>query len=190
MLTVPIVQLLSITPEAESLIERAGCTCYGSTPGRPTQRIARWIEMGHESVLEHASATFAVTCSRVASHELVRHRLASYSQQSQRYCPAEPDFYVPAELAQEPLYTELLRDGAHTYGLLLGQGIPRQLARYLLPGATLTEIVVTMNFRELRHFIRLRASPRAQPEMAELARAMLAILTQKVPSVFGDLAKN
>jgi thymidylate synthase (FAD) len=203
---IPTVKLLSITPNAEALIEEAGCICYGSPPGRAQERIPIWIGMKHESMLEHASATFHITCSRVVSHELVRHRLASFSQRSQRYVDERmSDYYVPPELEEhalsnvppeyrEGLVSAIFRHTLDTawacYRDLMAEGVPKQIARYVLPNAWLTQLIMTANFREWRHIIKLRASPRAQPEMQEVARAIRDILIAQAPSVFEDLQEN
>ncbi len=199
----PQVTLLEITPHAEELIERAGRVCYDTAPGSSPDRIARWIRSGHESVIEHAVATFEIVGSRVLTHELVRHRLASYSQRSQRYVKeAEPQYFRPPELLPEgdaaseagppagsaaEVYAQAMDAAWAAYQALLDQGVPKQIARYVLPNACLTRIVVTANFREWRTILKLRASKRAQPEFQVAARRILAILLEKAPQVFGDL---
>jgi len=186
---------------AEEIIEFAGRVCWdtiekiGSDPGR----IQKWIRTGHESVIEHASATYLIRASRVLTHELVRHRLASYSQKSQRYVRENSPRYIsPPELGtfarrqpegEDPtiIFETAMRDAWAAYHKLLNSGIKSEIARYVLPGACETEIVMTMNFREIRHFVTLRTSPRALPEMRAVAGKILEVMKQAAPRVFADL---
>ena len=177
----------------QGLVEWAGRLCYnlqektGTRPGWIQER----IKDGHESIIEHTSATFYIVCSRVVTHELVRHRLASYSQRSQRYVKEnEPKYITPPEIFETELsliYTEVMDSCWSAYGELLRQGVKPEIARYVLPNACETQIVMTMNFRELRHFIKLRTSKRALPEMREVAGKVKDICVEKWPEVFGDL---
>jgi thymidylate synthase (FAD) len=200
----PSVTLVAITPDAESLIARSARTCYATNHltslEEDAKRIRDCIQRGHESILEHASATFAIGCSRVVTHELVRHRIAAYSQRSQRYVnESEPSYFTPPEIVKAgpvagvwpsalEVY-ELAMDVAwRSYRELLVRGVPKQIARYVLPNACLTTIWATWNFREIRHIIKLRAGKEAQPEMQEVAKKILAIMLEEAPSVFGDLA--
>lgn len=180
--------------EAEQLIEYAGRICYDTTDkiGTSPGRIAKWLESGHESVMEHSSASFFIKASRVLTHELVRHRMASYSQRSQRYVEeTEPKFVLPPEItALGPDAEKIYRDGMNSawkaYEELLKKGAKREIARYVLPNACETQIIVTMNFRELRHFLKLRTSKRSQPEMRAVAGEILRIMKEKAPAVFQD----
>lgn len=176
--------------KAEYLIEYAGRLCYnvedktGSRPGWIQDR----IKDGHESILEHASATFYIKASRVFTHELVRHRIASYSQRSQRYVnEGEPRYITPPELRGSFEFHETMEKAWTFYKELLEQGVPGEIARYVLPNACETQIVVTMNFRELRHFIKLRTGPRALPEMREVAGKIKEICKEIAPEVFSDV---
>jgi thymidylate synthase (FAD) len=181
----PTVKLISATLNAEALIARAYGICTDKAV--PVANIPRWIKAGHESPLEHASATFEIACSRVASHELVRHRLASFSQRSQRYVDeSDLQCYMPTN-EQRTLMFDALSTAWETYLQLVDNGVPKQLARYVLPNACMTELIVTANFREWRHIIKLRTSPRAQPEMQEIARTIQSLLVAQAPNVFGDL---
>ncbi len=143
--------------------------------------VRKILASGHDSVLEHAYFTFAIEgVSRVLTHQLVRHRVASYSQQSQRYVENSfgGEWYiVPKSIAAKPealkYYEEMMEAIAHGYKDLIAMGIPKEDARYVLPNATETKIVVTMNARALLHFFRLRCCNRAQTEIRELAEAML-----------------
>ena len=188
------VKLLVITPGSETLVERAGRLCYAS--GDKIGANDRWlqtrIKQGHESLIEHASATFYIKASRALTHELVRHRIASYSQRSQRYVKeSKPDYITPPEISADPKLVKVYRkamDAAwQSYRELLEAGIKAELARYVLPNACSTEIICTWNFREIRHIIKLRASPAALPEMREVAYMIKRIMQKEAPLVFGDL---
>lgn len=163
--------------------------------------IARVLDMGHESVLEHAVFTFGIEgVSRALSHQLVRHRIASFSQQSQRYVsslPATPAgqaggerfaYRIPATIAADidlaACYRRLMDDIAACYRRLLEAGVPPEDARFVLPNATETRLVATMNARELRHFFRLRCCRRAQWEIRELAVEMLRQAKACAPLLF------
>lgn len=152
------------------------------------------VEKGHGSVLEHCCFTFSIEgISRACSHQLVRHRIASYSQQSQRYVRGEKfDSVIPPSIKKDENalhhFNNILDDISEAYTLLVEKyKIPKEDARYLLPNATTTNIVVTMNARELLHFIELRMDKRAQWEIRELAQEMLAQLKEVAPVIFGSL---
>ena len=189
------VKLLAVTPEAERLIESAGRLCWDTQDktGTVPDRIQKWIEIGHESMIEHACATFYIRASRALTHELVRHRLASYSQRSQRYVKeSEPRYIEPAEikgwgeLAHER-FEEAMETCWEAYRDLLSKGIKPEIARYVLPNACETQIICTWNFREIRHIIKLRASKRALPEMRAVASEIRRIAKEIAPQVFEDL---
>ena len=190
-----LVELWQITPDAERLIERAARVSHRSEPSRTIEEtrafIRRLIRLGHESVLEHAVATFYIDgISRVCSHQLVRHRLCSFTQESQRFVECADEWYVPGSLRVGPakdVVEDIIESAYSSYRKLVDLGIPREDARYVLPGAMLTRLVMTANFRELRHIIRLRASPQAQEEIRALAKSMLLILMEHAPSCFEDL---
>jgi thymidylate synthase (FAD) len=188
------VKLISITPNNESLVEQAGRLCYAS--GDKVGTNERWlqtrIKQGHESLLEHASATFYIKASRAFTHELVRHRIASYSQRSQRYVKeSKPEFIIPSELANvegaSDIYLESMESAWDAYDKLLKAGIKPEIARYVLPNACLTEIICTWNFREIRHIIKLRSGPAALPEMRIAANKIKEIMKVQASSIFGDL---
>lgn len=182
-------------PPSERLIEYAGRLCWDTVDRMNTNpdRIQEWIELGHESVLEHGSATFYIKASRVLTHELVRHRIASYSQRSQRYVKeAEIKYVMPAEILAmgkdaKLLFENAMHEAWSTYGRLLKLGLKAEIARYVLPNGCETQIVMTMNFRELRHFIKLRTSEKALPEMRAVAGEVRRIMKQQVPQVFADI---
>jgi thymidylate synthase (FAD) len=179
---------------AEALLEHAGRTCYRSeSRGRPGRFLQSRIREGHESIIEHASVTFEISgISRACSHQLVRHRLASYSQESQRYVDmAAPEFVVPPSVAENPqaqvVWDEFMARVSDTYCQLRELGVRKEDARFVLPNATATRIIVTMNLRTLRHFISVRGDKAAQWEIRALALEMLRQVHSVAPSVFSDL---
>ena len=194
------VEIIGITAYAqqegdpEALLEHAGRTCYRSEPkGQPGKFLQARIREGHESLIEHASVTFDISgISRACSHQLVRHRLASYSQESQRYVDmAAPEFVVPPAVARDPeaqaIWDEFMAQVADTYHRLRDLGVRKEDARFVLPNATATRIIVTMNFRSLRHLFTVRCDQAAQWEIRELALVMLRQVHDRAPAVFGDL---
>lgn len=195
------VSLLRRTAEPETAVALAARLCYSPDRIDELERsvdaasaavlIRRIVALGHLSVLEHAVFSFGVEgISRAASHQLVRHRVASYSQQSQRYVAAREDFervIPPAIAASKPLtrtYERLMRACGRAYAELLAGGVPAEDARFVLPNAAATRIIVTMNARELRHFFRMRCCLRAQWEIRELAERMLGIARAAAPVLF------
>ena len=183
-------------------IERAGRTCYKSEgrigDGTAEKFIRGIIKRGHESVLEHASITVRIICDRGVSHELVRHRIASYSQESTRYCNyndgkfgGELTFIRPCYWEEgSVVYSEwalLMRDIEDTYKWMLGMGSSPEQARSILPNSLKTELVMTANIREWRHFFKLRTAPAAHPQMREIAGRMLEGFQEKLPVLFGDI---
>jgi thymidylate synthase (FAD) len=197
------VELIAITRylggdgKPEELLEHAGRICYRSQGhGEPGKFIRARVREGHESIIEHASATFEISgISRACSHQLVRHRLASYSQESQRYVDmAEPEWALPPDVADDPDAMALWMDFARTvkdaYQALRGLGIRKEDARFVLPNAAATRILVTMNFRELLHFFRIRIARAAQWEIRDVGVHMLELIYPYAPSVFGDLRET
>ena len=197
------VRLLYHTPDPERAIAAASRLCYSPVGAadllehmsdEAVRRVLKTvITSGHTSTLEHASYTFAIDgVSRAMTHQLVRHRLASYSQQSQRYVAfdSEPVFVVPPTVAADPAAREAFDDACaasfDAYRAQLEAGIPAEDARYLLPNAMETKIVVTMNARELLHFFELRCCRRAQWEIREVALAMLGLAEPTAPYIFMD----
>jgi thymidylate synthase (FAD) len=180
--------------QPESLLERAGRICYHSqAEGQAARFLRSRIREGHESIIEHASLTFEIDgISRACSHQLVRHRLASYSQESQRYVDmSDPEFVVPPAVANNAdalaIWEEFTRQLTEAYRKLRALGVRKEDARFVLPNATATRIVVTMNFRELRHFFLVRCEPAAQWEIRSLALEMLRQAYELAPAVFADL---
>ena len=197
------VRLLNHTPDPERAIAAAARLCYApigaadlmeSMSDEAVKRVLKTIiTSGHTSALEHASYTFAIDgVSRALTHQLVRHRLASYNQQSQRYVSyaEQPEFIVPPAVAEDPValkrYKAACAGAFQAYRELLDAGVAAEDARYLLPNAMETKIVVTMNVRELLHFFELRCCNRAQWEIRALALAMLDLVEPTAPYIFMD----
>lgn len=195
--------LLYHTPDPQRAIATAARLCYApvgaaellETLGEDAiHRVLKTvITSGHTSTLEHASYTFAIDgVSRALTHQLVRHRLASYNQQSQRYVSyaEEPQFIVPpaiAENAEALDHFNAANAAAFAgYRALIDSGVAPEDARYVLPNAMETKIVVTMNVRELLHFLELRCCKRAQWEIRELALKMLELAEPTAPYIFMD----
>lgn len=191
-----------ITPDALCEIESAGRTCYRSedriTKESAKAFVAMIIERGHHSVLEHAHMKVRFVCDRGVSHELVRHRLCAFSQESTRFCnysKAKFDSEVAFVDARPFLATEDLRDawlGAmanaeRTYMAMLDQGVSPQIARSVLPNSLRTEIVVTTNIREWRHIFTLRTSKAAHPQMRQIMCVLLKDARKRIPVVFDDV---
>lgn len=195
----PEVILMAITPNAEDVIERACRTCYlsfhrYSPPASTEELIKKIIKKQHHSVLEHAMATFRIKGgSRVFTHEFVRHRLMSPSQESQRYVQygkTRPfDVVVPPVVKNSPFYERYLSLASETeklYSEMVSADIPKEDARYILPNGTTSEIVASANFREFRHIFAVRCHPRAHWEIRLICLDMLRILKTEAPIVFAD----
>jgi thymidylate synthase (FAD) len=186
-------------------IELAGRVCYKSedkiTPESARKFVAGILKSGHESVIEHESVSVRVVCDRGVSHEIVRHRIASYSQESTRYCNyckdkfdgqitfIEPCFWPVSDENRKKwlVWTAAMKLAEEAYLTLLEHGATPQEARSVLPNSLKTEIVMTMNMREWRHFFRLRTSPKAHPQMVEIAKPMLAEFKRLIPILFEEL---
>jgi len=188
-----VVKLVSITADPEDRIVEAGRVCHDSGGDEKLMEsfIKRLIRMGHESVLEHASASFLIEGSRAMTHQLVRHRLASYSQRSQRYVDeAGFNFIVPSTIDGNPdalsLFLQTMTMINYAYRKLINMKIPKQDARFVLPNACKTKIITTANFRQWRHMIKLRASVHAQWEIRQIFVKIFKILSSKAPNVFYD----
>ncbi len=192
----PKVELLSITPNAEKLIEAAGRTSYMSFDKQNQDSEKRFIRMlvksGHHSVLEHAYATFRISgASRSFTHQLVRHRLCSIIQQSQRYVDESNFDYIEPDSIKKnreahSVFVDFMDKAKEAYLKLNGLKIKKEDARYVLPNAVESQIVVSANFREWRHVIDLRGKAQAQWEIRRVAIQILKILNKHAPNVFGD----
>jgi thymidylate synthase (FAD) len=170
-------------------------TDYDMHPDRSGPLVRRVLASGHDSILEHAAFTFAVDgISRACSHQLVRHRVASYSQQSQRYVElgaSQYEYYAtPESIAHHydstvvAEYACLMDEAKQVYNRMIAAGIPAEDARFILPNAAATKIVITMNARELHHFFALRCCTRAQWEIRNMARQMLERCKDVAPVLF------
>lgn len=196
------IELLTHTPEPELVVAAAARLCYSnSSIGALLEKsrnereafLEKITSLGHLSVLEHVSFSFGVEgISRACSHQLVRHRLASYSQQSQRYVSHSKRFsaVTPDSIADSPdlaeRYQQILDEIHGFYAEMLESGIPAEDARFILPNAATTKIIVTMNGRELLHFFSLRCCHRAQWEIRELAKQMLQLVKPLAPILFAN----
>ncbi|MGB8779532.1 MAG: FAD-dependent thymidylate synthase [Candidatus Bathyarchaeia archaeon] len=195
------VKLLRCTADAELLCGTAALTTIKSE--KPSdilekmdsetakQKIRKVTGYGHASVIEHASFTFSIEdVSRGMTHQLVRHRIASYSQQSQRYVTYDTleKYVTPPSIAcssqAKKAFDDALENISEAYRKLLKMGIPKEDARFILPNAAKTNIIVTMNARELRHFFNLRCCARAQWEIREVAVEMLKQAKKAAPALF------
>ena len=189
-------------------IERIGRTCYKSedriTDTSYQQFVRNLIKRGHLSVIEHCSVTADIICDRGVTHEIVRHRIGSYSQESTRYCNYSADKYgneitvidpgtafewgdTPAATEKYLYWKSACRVAERRYLEMLEDGASPQEARAVLPNSLKTEIWVTYNLREWRHFFQLRCAPAAHPQMQEVARMLLAEMTAYVPIIFDDI---
>ncbi|WP_400249925.1 FAD-dependent thymidylate synthase [Methanomethylophilus alvi] len=194
-----IVRLLAHTPDADRICAAAAHSCYSEDSAAdlletvdPAKMLRHVIGMGHHSVIEHAVFTFSVEgVSRALTHQLVRHRIASFSQQSQRYVRlSEPTYVVPETVKRDPeamkVYEETMDGIWDSYSKLIGMGIPAEDARYVLPNGCTTNITITMNARELLHFFSMRCCNRAQWEIREMADEMLRLCKEVSPVIFSD----
>lgn len=190
---------MAYTPNPDAVVAASARICYSDiTSGELLQGeeeklsgklIANLFASGHLSTFEHVSFTFGIDgLSRVASHQLVRHRIASFSQQSQRYVKMYDDVVLPPSVKANPEALRIFREQADSshraYEALTEMGIPKEDARFILPHGHATNLVMSMNARELHHFFRLRLCKRAQWEIQELARKMLILVREKAPVLF------
>jgi thymidylate synthase (FAD) len=178
----------------EELLEHAGRICYRSEGrGAPGKFIRARVQEGHESIIEHASASFEISgISRACSHQLVRHRLASYSQESQRYVEmSDPEWALPPDILENEeamaIWKDFAEDVQGAYRALRDLGMRKEDARFVLPNAAATRIILTMNFRELLHFFRIRISRAAQWEIRDVGLRMLELIYPHASSVFADI---
>ncbi len=205
--------LLRYTPEPEETVAMAAKLCYSPADVESLKSkietkdqkafVERLVKMGHMTPIEHPSFTFAIEgISRACSHQLVRHRLASYSQQSQRYVSEKSgveetfDYIIPPSIAGDQeakeVYEHFMIEAQKTYDLLIAKlnkknikgEAANQDARFVLPNAAETKIMVTMNARELLHFFRQRCCNRAQWEIRRMAEEMLRLVKNVAPTIF------
>lgn len=198
------ITLLQHTPDPELTVALAARLCYSPVGINELKKrlsvadvstfLEKIMSLGHQSVLEHISFTFGVDgISRACSHQLVRHRLASYSQQSQRYVEFNCDDFpsvMPDSIAcsehRKSVFDHAMRIAADAYQSLVNDGVPAEDARFVLPNAAETKIMVTMNARELLHFFELRCCERAQWEIRAMAIEMLRLVKPLAPVIFRD----
>ena len=188
------VELIRHTTDPVALVGEAAAICTASKDPDRARKGA--LASGHESILEHVSFTFRVEgVSRALLAQLTRHRIASFSVESQRYVRMEDvDFVVPPSIqkaihvgyVEGNVYEWILSELFYVYQFLLEEGIPEEDARYILPNATPTRLLMTMNARELRHFFSLRCCNRAQWEIREMADRMLELCKGAAPELFED----
>lgn len=203
----PSVELIN-APAYETLlntVETAGRVCYKSEDkiceGSAEKFIAGILKRGHEAVIEHGVLTVKFTCDRGVTHEIVRHRIASYCQESTRYCNYSQEKFSNEITVIKPCFFEegtvnyllwlrACRDAEAAYLTLLGSGATPQEARSVLPNSLKTELVMTANIREWRHFLKLRTSERAHPQMREVACMLGKMLAEKYPVFFGEFGEQ
>lgn len=201
---IPSFEILGNVNSVEILknLEYYARTCYKSegliSDDSAAPFLRRIIKNGHESVIEHEKVTVKITCDRGVSHEIVRHRIASYSQESTRYCNYSKEKFGNELTFIKPFFWE---EGSQEYQIwkaqmqaiennylnLIRLGAPPDQARTILPNSLKTEIVVTMNFREWRHFFRLRTSKRAHPQMREISIPLFFKFRELFPPLFDDI---
>lgn len=186
------VKLESVTENPERLIEKHGRICWGShdkmTENSAPEFISKLIRLGHHSVIEHASASFKIVADRAICMEIVRHRIASFSMSSTRYIRYTDDvpFIEPPDLNKEQRieWMESCVFSEKQYKKLLSMGCSPQIARSVLPNCTAAELAMTANLREWLHFIELRGSKAAHPQIRPIAHEINRILAEYAPSVF------
>lgn len=195
------VTLLQYTPQPEKLVAAAARLCYSDkgadelmdnfTQDKVESFVRKLVSLGHESPMEHVCFTFAIDgISRACSHQLVRHRIGvSFSQKSQRYVKENQfEYVVPPKIAVKPellaQFEKAMQNAQAEYAELLAAGVPAEDARFVLPNAAATSLVVTMNVRSLWHFFELRCCNRAQWEIRSLANAMLKEVKEVAPLLF------
>lgn len=183
-------------------IEVIGRVCYKSedriTDDSATQFVSNILKSGHESVVEHEKISVRIICDRGVTHEIVRHRIASYSQESTRYCNYSKDKFGSELTLIKPLFWDetseeyklwydSMKSIEDAYNKMISMGAKPQEARSILPNSLKTEIVVTMNLREWRHFFKLRTSEKAHPQMREVACAILEEFQKRIPVIFDGI---
>lgn len=193
------VKLIGFTPNPEKLPAMAAKLTHNKSKPEDLHKssakelkhiLKHVMNLGHTSVIEHTSFTFAISdVSRSLTHQLVRHRIASYAQQSQRYVNLnEPNYVTPPKIAKnkemKKAYDETMKNIWQEYNKLLDLGIPAEDSRYVLPNATCTNIIVTMNARSLLNFFELRCCQHAQWEIRQLANKMLQEVKKVAPTIF------
>lgn len=200
----PMVEILDDIDGEEVLskIEKAGRVCYKSEDKITSESSKKFIQnilsSGHESVIEHEKISVRIICDRGVTHEIVRHRIASYSQESTRYCNYTKDKFGKELTFIKPCFWEensemyklwlsQMQMIESAYNKLIAMGAKPQEARTVLPNSLKTEIIVTMNLREWRHFFKLRTSERAHPQMREISQMLLEKFREQIDVIFDDI---
>jgi thymidylate synthase (FAD) len=188
--------------EVLNRIEKCGRVCYKSENNSTEESARKFINMiiksGHETVLEHEKISVRIICDRGITHEIVRHRIASYSQESTRYCNYsknkfgnELTFIKPlfwsTDSTEYCIWKDSMQVSEYNYMKIIELGVSPQEARSILPNSLKTEIIATMNLREWRHFFKLRTTNNAHPQMREIAIPLLKEMQQLIPIVFEDI---
>lgn len=184
-------------------IEKIGRVCYKSEDKITEESAKKFLSntimvRGHESVIEHEKISVRVICDRGVTHEIVRHRIASYSQESTRYCNYSKDKFANQITVIKPcfwdedsdqykLWLNTMKVIEATYNLMIENGAKPQEARSVLPNSLKTEIVITMNMREWRHFLKLRTAKAAHPQMRQIAIMILNVFKEGIPVIFDDI---
>ena len=175
-------------------IERCGRVCYQSQPREDSAEnfVRMLIKRGHESVLEHVNLTFHIICDRAIQNELVRHRLASFSVESTRYCKYDDlEVIMPIDLKLKTVqgddWLRAMREAQKFYNFMLNFGYPPEEARAVLPLCLKSELYMTANLREWRHILKLRTNKAAHPQMRQIANKILAVFKDKLPVIVEDI---
>lgn len=185
-------------------IEKIGRVCYKSEDkitedGESAKKFVKMlIDRGHEAMIEHSSLSVKFTVDRGVSHELVRHRIASFAQESTRYCNYSKDKFDNSVTFIKPVFFDddsdeyeiwcnSMEDAEDYYFMLLDEGCSAQEARSVLPNSTKTEITITANYREWRNFFKLRTAKAAHPQMVQVTRPLLKELKTRLPIIFDDI---
>lgn len=192
-----------VTPNALQAIEKAGRVCYKSEDKITDESSEKFVRMlvgrRHEAMIEHACASFILTTDRGITHELVRHRMASFAQESTRYCNYSKDKFdnrisviePPFENSHErDVWIQAMDVAQDAYLLLLKKGVKPQIARSVLPTCTKADIVLTTNFREWRHIMRLRTAPDAHPQIIQLIGFVREWFQENYPVIVEDLKSD
>jgi thymidylate synthase (FAD) len=189
----PSMKFLWVTKDPLKMIELAGRTCYKSeekiTKDSSVKFVKMLLDRGHEAMIEHASMSYRVICDRGVSHEIVRHRLFSYAQESTRYCnyyTKHIQFIEPDVISEEAagIWWHHCIESEAGYYALIEQGCKPEIARSVLNNSLKTEIVITGNLREWKYFFKLRTDIKAHPQMREIAGMILKDARQRVPIIF------
>ena len=191
------VEIVKHTPDPERVVAMAARQCYSagfapdllSTPKQDSELIRKVLGSGHTSIAEHAVFSIAIRgCSRSASHQLVRFRVGTvFSQQSQRYTSVGEDYIVPETVKENSLlrvYNHTIKMAYDAYERMIDAGVPKEDARYVLPNACPTNLIMSMNARELLHAFNLRCCNRTQWEIRELFNEILRLVKPIAPTIF------